>query len=78
MLNWAYGHWETAGKDLETALQSQEARACSGVRVLVEKAFWTLSPLLHSLWLNDNQLSSLPDSIGQLTNLATYGVRLVI
>ena len=28
-LHWHEGDWKPYGKDLETALQSQEARACS-------------------------------------------------
>ena len=28
-LNWREGKWESFGKDLETALESQEAQACT-------------------------------------------------
>ena len=28
-LNWSEGKWKPFGKDLETALQSQEAQACT-------------------------------------------------
>ena len=34
--------------------------------------------LFDRLYLNDNQLTSLPDSIGQLTNLTLYGIRFEI
>jgi hypothetical protein len=44
------------------------------VRIFVEKALWTLSPLFDRLVLVNNQLSSIPDSIGQLTNLTEYGI----
>ena len=45
------------------------------VRVFVEKSFWTLSPLFGRLYLENNQLSSPPDCIGQLTNLTGYDIR---
>ena len=49
------------------------------VRIFVEKALWTsLTTLFDRLWLQENQLSALPDCIGQLTNLTQYDIRFVI
>ena len=159
-LDWSDGKWKPYGKDLETALQSQEARACAMWGFLLRRLFGRLSPLFsigfgstktswplyrtalacwstwlcrifdlsfdfnshpslfigfisattswapyqtllgswptwHSttfdlscdfnskvlfdrLYLNGNQLTSLPDSIGQLTNLTAYDIQFLI
>ena len=37
-----------------------------------------MSILFDRLTLRDNQLTSLPASIGSLTNLTTYGIRCII
>ena len=45
------------------------------VRIFVEKALRRHSSLFDRLYLNSNQLTSIPDCIGQLTNLTGYGIR---
>jgi Leucine-rich repeat (LRR) protein len=42
------------------------------VRISVEKTSRRLS-FVNRLYLNDNQLATVPDCIGQLTNLIKYG-----
>ena len=37
-----------------------------------------LSSLFDRLWLNNNEISSVPASIGQLTNLTKYGIHFEI
>ena len=77
-LDWRQGKWRPYGNDLETALQSQEARACSEWEFLLRRLSRRLSPLFDRLWLGSNQLTSLPNCVGQLTNLTLYGIQFVI
>ena len=105
-LDWRQGKWELYAKDLEMALQSEEARACSERGFFFLEGSRRLSPLFESLWLNNNslhphrtasgrgtafsiyfsllsdrlygnQLSSVLDCIGQLTNLTMYNIDLI-
>ena len=77
-LNCSAGKWKAYGKDLEMALQSQEARSCSEWGFLLRRLSGHLSPLFDRLYLSNNQLSLVPDSIGQLTNLTEYVIQFVI
>ena len=74
-LDWGEGRWKPYGKDLETALQSKKARSCSAWGFLLRRLSGRLSSLFHRLNLYDNQLTSLPDCLGQLTNLTKYDIR---
>ena len=74
-LVWGEGDWKAYGKDLETALQSQEARSCSEWGFLLRMLSGRLSPLFDRLYLYDNQLASIPDCIGHLTNLTVYDIQ---
>ena len=47
------------------------------VRRFVEKALRTSLTLFYRLSLDENQLTSLPDRIGLLSNLTEYGIRFV-
>ena len=48
------------------------------VRILLRRLSRRLLPLFDRLGLSYNQLTSLPDCIGQLTNLTQYGIQFVI
>ena len=75
-LDWDHGRWKPYGKDLETALQSKKVQAFTTRGSLIKRLSRRLLPLSAVLSLTCNQLTTLPDCIGQLTNLTKYGIQL--
>ena len=73
-LDWSEGNWKAYGKDLETVLQSQEARSCTQWGFCWEGSLNVSHPLFDRLDLSHNQLSIVPDCICQLPNLTEYDI----